>query len=140
MNPDNVNAKLFSVLNTLETLRLEDGTFHLELCYPELSEYDRPCNEWSQTSNPVTESTIQNFVPIHLSFAKNSYDEGFVGLGVSPVSSEYTLIDDAPGRGNWWMAIGARRSHGEEDTIPGPYTINVKRVELYAKKPGTLAK
>ena len=64
-NSDNTDAKLFSVLSSLDTLRLEDGTFHLKLCYPELAEYDNPCNEWTQTSNPATDTTIQNFVPIY---------------------------------------------------------------------------
>ena len=127
-------------MNDLENLRLKDGTYRFKLCYPELSDYDIPCNDWTQTSNPITDTTIQSFVPIYLAFSENSYGQAFGGLGVSPVNSESTLIDDAPDRGRWWMAIGARRFHGEVDTIPGPHTINVKKVELYVEDPGMFAK
>ena len=74
-----------------------------------------------------------------MAFPKNSYGQDFGGLGVSSVSSEYTLIDDAPGGEYWWMAIGARQFHGGVDTIPGPHNINVKEVELFVQDPGTVA-
>ena len=136
-NAENPEAKLFSVLNQLNPLRLEDGSFHLKLCYPEF----RKCNEWTQTSNPATSSTIENFKPIELGFPKNSYGKAFVGIGVSPASAG-TFIDDTPSQSNWWYAIGARSWFGS-GTIPGPvdqsgHGKKVKRVELYAEKPGTL--
>ena len=132
-NPENPGAKLFSVLNKLGTLRLEDGTFHLKLCYPDLGK----CNEWTQTSNPATSSKIEDFKAIDLAFQKASYGASFVGIGVS--ISPSTFIDDSPSRSNWWNAIGAQKTHGGVDTIPGPYNVKVKRVELFAEKPSTLS-
>ena len=139
-NAGNANAKLFSVLNDLETLRLKDGTFHLKLCYPELSDYDNPCNEWTQTSNPATNTTIGNFRSVYLAFPMNSYGNDFGGLGVSPASSSDTLIACTPYRDNWYFAVGALRYWGGVDTIPGPFDIPVKKVELYAEKSGKFSK
>ena len=132
-NTDNPAAKLFSVLSQLNNLRLDDGSFHLKLCYPELGK----CNEWTQTSNPATRSTVENFKAIKLGLGSS-----FTGLGVSPASSSYTFIDNTPSSSNWFYAIGARSSWGGSDTIPGPYPEQsphkVKRVELFAERPGTL--
>ena len=137
-NTENPGAELFSILSQLNSLRLADGSFHLKLCYPELGK----CNEWTQTSNPATSSTIENFEAIELGFPKNSNGTAFVGLGVSPASASSTFIDDTPSQSRWWYAIGARRWHGS-GTIPGPVGESgrgqkVKRVELFAEKPGTL--
>ena len=137
-NTENPSAKLFSVLDQLDPLRLEDGSFHLKLCYPELMQ----CNEWTQTSNPATSSTIENFKAVELGFPKNSYGQAFVGLGVSPASASSTFIDDSPGLSRWWYAIGARRWRGS-GTIPGPVDQSgqqhvVKRVEFFAEKPGII--
>jgi hypothetical protein len=135
-NTENPAAKLFSVLSQLNPLRLEDGSFHLKLCYPELGK----CNEWTQTTNPATSSTIENFKPIELGFPKNSYGKPFVGIGVSPPSATWTFIDDTPSQTNWWYAIGARSWFGS-GTIPGPVDQSgkgkkVKKVELFVEKPG----
>ena len=59
-NTENPGAKLFLI--QLNPLRLEDGILHLKLCYPELEKF----NEWTQTSNPATSSTIENFEAIKL--------------------------------------------------------------------------
>ena len=48
------NAFLFSILKYLEHYRGKDGNFQFKLCYPEVGK----CNEWIQTSNPATETTI----------------------------------------------------------------------------------
>ena len=122
-NPENPAAKLFSVLNQLGPLRLEYGSFHLKLCYPELG----GCNEWTQISNPATSSTIENFRAIKLAFPKNSYRKAFVGIGVSPPSASWTFIDDTPNQSRWWYAIGASSWYGS-GKIPGPMDQKVKRV------------
>ena len=57
LNTENPEAKLFSVLSQLNSLSLEDGSFHLKLCYPDLGK----CNECTQTSNPATSIDIENF-------------------------------------------------------------------------------
>ena len=130
-NKGNTSAKLFSILDTLESFRLQSGAFHLKLCYPELA---GKCNEWSQTSNPTTSSTITGFQTIHLAFSQRSTGSSFRGLGISPPSKSWTFIDDYPGHQNWWHAIGAKKFWGGADTIPGPYpSPSVKKVELYAE-------
>ena len=138
-NPENPEANLFSVLSQLDTLRLEDGTFHLKLCYPELGK----CNDWTQTSNPATSSDIQNFRAIELGFPKKDNGKPFNGIGVNPASASKTLIDDTPNRGAWWYAIGAMAWHPAPGTIPGPFGqtgpgMVVKQVELFAETPGIL--
>ena len=135
-NSENPDANLFSVLNQLETLRLADGSFHLKICYPELGD----CNEWTQTSNPATDSTILGFKAITLGFPKNSYREAFGGLGVSPASDSTTFIDDTPNQSFWFYPIGAKVYYGS-NTIPGPVSEDgtrhkVKRVDFFVETPG----
>ena len=133
-NIDDKEADLFSILYDLESMRNEDGVFHFKLCYPDLTEYDPPCNEWLQTSNPLTASKITGYTAIAITWPKNGINKEFKGLGVSPPSKVYNLIDDAPEHANWFSSIGALRHWGGSDTIPGPYTDGgqaVKRVELY---------
>ena len=53
-NPDNPDAKLFSVLNKLQDYRNHEGNFHFKLCYPEVAGASGGhCNEWFQSSNPT---------------------------------------------------------------------------------------
>ena len=127
-------------MNDLETLRLDDGAFHFKLCYPDLLGYDNPCNEWTQTSNPVTNTPIRNFRPVYLTFPKNSQEKDFGGIGLSSEKKTFTLIQDTSDTTTWWFAIGALRFQGGDDTIPGPSNIYVKKVELYAEKSGRFAK
>ena len=118
---------MFSVLGSMSQM---EGPFHLKLCYPELPSPN--CNEWSQTSNPVTESDITGFIPISIPFTKNSKNENFVGLGVNGEGlGGATFIDDVPNHRYWWAAIGAYSYHGGVDTIPGPHPHKVKKAELY---------
>ena len=132
-NKNNPDAKLFSVLNTLQRFRLDDNTFHLKLCYPELG---GRCNEWTQTSNPARRSTIRDFKPIELAFIS-----GFVGLGITLPRASQTFIDATPSDDAWSFAIGAFRFWRKSDKIPGPVWYGgmflVRRVELYAEQPGT---
>ena len=126
-NPDTPDGDLFSVLDQLDNFRLEDGSFHLKICYPEHGE----CNEWTQSSNPVTESSILNFKAIHMGMQEGGK---FVGLGAHPAGTQ-AILGDTPG-GSWWFAIGARQYHDGPDTIPGPNHKSVKIVELFAETPG----
>ena len=82
-NPDNSDALLFSKLGQLENCRNYDGTFKFKLCYPELTwgVNKEKCNEWIQSSNPLTESTITGFVAISLAFTKNGDLRDWKGLG-----------------------------------------------------------
>ena len=109
----------------------------MKLCYPELegrngsgwwNESDG-CNEWIQTSNPVSATTITGFKAIKLSFTKNGIDGSWRGIGKSEDSR--TLIDDTPGQSNWWSAIGATTYFFTDKRIPGPRSMGVKKVVLY---------
>jgi hypothetical protein len=140
-NPETPAAKLFSILGDLEDFRSANGSFHLKICYPELTAFHPPCNEWIQTSNPATESTIQGFRAISLAFPKMHSGAAWGGLRLSPHSSS-TLIDGTYG---WWMAVGAMQYHGGADTIPGPSKAgdiyrSIKKVELFvvAEESGNL--
>ena len=56
---------------------MEDGSFHLKLCYwgANLGELSGKCNEWRQKWNPVTSTTGGDFKAIEL-----TWSEGFGGL------------------------------------------------------------
>jgi len=138
-NVDDPNAQLYSILGQLEDYR-SGGRFHFRLCYPELVGVNGGdgCNEWTQTSNPATESTITGFQPISLSFLYNSYLENWVGIGKDISGVGATFISDAPNRQWWWTAIGSYTYHESSSTIPGPRNLTndqyiVKQVELYVK-------
>jgi len=128
-NIDDESASLFSVLYNLESMRNDDGVFHFKLCYPELSE-EFPCNEWIQSSNPVTESNVTGYSGVKLTYPKNGIRGPFQGLGLSPPSFVNNLIDDAPSHGKWWSSIGTIKAIGS-GIIPGPYGQTVKKNELY---------
>ena len=134
-NPDNPGAFLFSILDQLETYRSAEGKFHFKLCYPEIIVDGKSCNEWYQTSNPATDTTITGFQAVSLAFNLDSYNHPWAGLGRSPAGSGFTqsLIDDAPSQTSWWTALGATTYHGSEDKMPGPQPYTVKRVALYVQ-------
>ena len=112
-------------------MRNDDGVFHFKLCYPELSE-EFPCNEWIQSSNPVTESNITGYSGVKLTYPKNGIGGPFQGLGLSPLSFGYNLIDDAPSHGNWFSSIGTIKAGIGPGIIPGPSgEPAVKKNELY---------
>ena len=122
MNPNNPDAKLFSVLNQLEDYRNHEGNFHFKLCYPEyFGIYGGHCNEWIQSSNPATEGTVTGFQGISIEFTKNGADQSWAGLGKSETNG--TLIDNTGTGDYWWGAIGATeyyQSLNGDITIPGP--------------------
>lgn len=140
-NPTNLNADLFSILNKLEEFRGIDGNFQFKLCYPELTGIGgKSCNEWIQSSNPVTAHRITGFRPIgQLAFDKNSYLQPWAGIGLNLPQYQVflgrgsTIIDDAPLQFNWFTAIGALSYWPDPNkpTIPGPRWNAVTKVELY---------
>ena len=132
-NIDNENALLYSILYNLEAYRNKQGYFHFKLCYPELTQFPFPCNEWTQTSNPVLESEITDYKAVHITWNKDSINRPFHGIGLSPASSKYNLIDDAPEQSNWWSSIGTIVGFGGSSTIPGPKDIQVKKAELFVQ-------
>ena len=141
-NSADPNAALFSKLDQLEGMRDSDGEFHLKLCYPELTQFHPPCNEWIQTSNPATETAITGYREVQVTF-KGSSGRGtkFGGLAISPYSSGSTWIDADPSHSHWWYAIGALKHNGGHLTIPGPVDGNNKgypitKVELFVQTKG----
>ena len=126
---------MFSILDQLENYRNAEGNFHLKLCYPEATGEDGGhCNEWVQTSNPATDTTITGFQAISLAFKLDGYRNPWVGLGRSPAGYTQTFMDDAPSRSHWWSAIGSTSYFGGSDTIPGPLPNKIKKVEIYVKR------
>ena len=121
-NSGNSSAYLYSKLYQLEDFRNSEGNFQFKLCYPKIVGIGgKSCNEWTQSSNPATSSTIMGFKSISLAFAKDSYNMDWKGLGINlPKLQGSTLIDDTPSQGNWFSAIGAFRYWGGQNTIPGP--------------------
>ena len=107
-NVDNPSANLYSILYKLNDFRSSIG-FHFKLCYPELGNYGNGCNEWVQTSNPATDSTITGFIPINLSFTKDSYHDDWAGIG-NTGDNGIALIDDAPNRSGGYTPIGSFRT------------------------------
>ena len=133
-NIDDEEADLFSVLYNLESMRNNKGVFHFKLCYPELANATNvsPCNEWVQSSNPVTESTITGYAPILLTWNTNGVGGTFQGLGLSPPSFSYNLLDNTPGDSQWVFSIGSLQYWPSSGQVPGPYPAvsAVKKVEL----------
>ena len=124
------DATLFSILDQLENFRRPDGKFRFKLCYPERWGWaGGRCNEWLQTSNPVTDTEITGFERISnnlIAFRSrlvNGATVAWEGIGRSNDSSSGSLIDDDPTGSNWFTAIGAYRTGKETlpNTIPGPY-------------------
>ena len=133
----------------MENYRRSDGKFHFKLCYPPHKmntngvwmngdsqvSMDSICNEWTQTSNPITEGTITGFHKIHLDFPHKGNQQPWGGLGRTNVMNDSnifpSLIDDTGTDGFWWMAIGATTNHQHKDTFPGPFWHNVNKVDFY---------
>ena len=82
-NAKNETANLFSILDQLDNYRDCNGDLHLKICYPELAgNFTDPCNEWTQSSNPATDSIIKGYKPIKITF-KSTDDKDFPGLGLT---------------------------------------------------------
>ena len=135
MSPDDTDAKHFSLLNQLETYRRDENeAFHFKICYfgdldgHNKGVHGKRCNEWKQTSNPVTEGTITGYEPISIAFPANGNGNPWAGLGKSEQPS--TLIDDTGSEATAWMAVGAFK-FTSKDKIPGPWGSQVTRVELF---------
>ena len=101
--------------------------FHIRLCYPEYTDLEFPCNEWTQSSNFVEEDVITDFQPIKLTW-RTPGDENqirpFAGLGRNKLVVWGTLIDDLPQVGFWFYAIGSKSRY--ERGVPGPRKIVLK--------------
>ena len=118
-NADKPDADLYSILGHIEKYRKE-GVFHIRICYEELTQYNFPCNEWTQSSNFVEETEVTDFEKIQLTFDESS----FGGLVIQP-SSKHAVITSG---GNWYYAIGAQFAMNWGIAGPGR---EINKVELY---------
>lgn len=124
-NSEDPNADLFSILGQLHYLKINEH-FNFRLCYPELKGINGgSCNDWSQSSNPATNSSIHGFKANKpLAFTENSYKKDWKGLGKNSQSvirdPRVTFIDDAPTQSYWCSAIGAFSYWPQKPYIPGP--------------------
>merc|ERR1712141_925137 len=131
-NADDESQPLFSRLSDIEQFRNAQGEFHFKLVYPEIP----AVNEWIQTSNPTTETTITGFKATSLDISINSIDDAWAGLGVGDEGK--CVMDDSPDTTKWWTAIGAERPYPtNSETFPGLKKNKVSMVELYVYDDGT---
>ena len=134
-NPNQPNANLYSILDQLENFRNPEGNFHLKLCYPDVTPAltglgGKKCNEWVQSSNPVTETNITGYQPISIAY-------NFKGLG--PCEHALAVMDSTPGAGNWFFAIGVSAGHHIYGTsFPGPgftaWNVNLNILTFNGRK------
>jgi len=124
---DSSNAN-YAILDELESYRSDNGRFYFRLLWPG----DSIMYEWSQTSNPVTES-IRGYAGIRIPYTGQHWG------GLEP--STVALMDGSVGSLGWFYAVG---SYSEwEGGIPSYAKTDVdvsypkQEVELYVyKHPG----
>lgn len=135
LNINNTEAPLFSRLAMIEDFRSPlDGRFYFKLRWPGLcSSLGDACpggkeeNIWSQSSNPMSASSVVGFNPLDL-----AYPYGFNGL----MKSDAAFLDAESGY-SFFYAVGM--SFEFNGGIPGPLlstgqTIIVQKVELWVKQ------
>ena len=125
-NSDNPDADLYSILDQMENYR-KNGVFHIRLCIPEfVSQYDFPCNEWTQSSNFVETANVTDFEKIELTFKPDI----FAGLALS-LSASHALATMFPGES--WFAIGCQYAYnwGIYGIGNPPWARQVFKMEIY---------
>ena len=134
-NPFDPTAPMYSFLNNLDTLKRKEDSYQLRLCYPELTQYPFPCNEWVQSKNPLETTSGTNIdTAITITFDSNGVsNQNFKGLGTNRFGKDTrAVIDGTPTYSNWWFALGVKQL--ENNKIAGPTGIWVSNVELYMKR------
>ena len=136
-NPLDSSSALYSFLDKMDMIQTPGEPYHFKLCYPELTQHSEPCNEWTQTQNPMGGSVVTDaqFKAISTVFPKSgNSNHNFRGLAKNRGGKDTnTIIDAAPQSNSWWFAIGALKLHGSN--LPGPHGELVSLVELYLKRP-----
>ena len=56
-NSDDPDSLRYSIIDQIEKYR-KNGVFHLRICFPDYTEDEFPCNEFEQSSNFVTETSV----------------------------------------------------------------------------------
>ena len=96
LNPENPSSDNYAILDELERFRREDGRFYFRMVWPG----DDIVYEWSQTSNPVSES-VEGYEAISVPFTGKYWG----GLEAS-VSA---LMDGSVNHSNWFYAVGSHQ-------------------------------
>jgi hypothetical protein len=134
-NPFDDTTPLFSFLGNIDVLKAAADPYHLKLCYPELTQYPSPCNEWTQTKSPMVATSTNNinFQAIDTVFNIDGAGGSFRGLGKNRAGKNTkTVMDASPHHINFWYSIGALESWS--NYILGPPNKFVSHVEIYMKR------
>ena len=128
-NMGNVNQEgLYSILDSLEQFRGDDGKFEFMLEYPDATGiFAGKKNIWKQSANPYT---YRN------GYSSNQDAQGYVGIQNDMPSYggnglEYNggpcVLDGLVGHGNWWLCVGimnndydSTNTTSKPHTMPGP--------------------
>ena len=93
-------APLYSFLDNLDMLKSAADPYHLRLCYPELIQHSFPCNEWTQTKNPLATNSLTGvgYTSINVTFNTDGTAAAFRGLAKNARNrnDEVTIIDTKP--------------------------------------------
>ena len=136
-NPDDPDNNFFSILDKLEEYRQNDGRFRFKLCYTtgivsKWGDNGRQCNEWYQTSNPVTTAAtaaVSGFQAISLAYKYAPGQESWNGIKRSSFPNK--LIEDMGGFTNIGVT-GDEPFYGPRHPIV-QWSLT-KKVELYVMK------
>ena len=142
-SPFDSTAPLYSFLDNLDMLKSSADPYHLRLCYPELTQHSFPCNEWSQTKNPLGTTSLAavGYTLINVTFNTDgtSVTDGptvaFGGLAKNKrkMNDDETIIDANPQSTDWWFSIGSLQYYKVDGKLPGP-KVPVTKVEMYMKR------
>lgn len=143
-NPNDPTALKFSILGDLEKFRHPtEQNFKFKLCYPQLQGIGgKRCNEWYQSSNPTTDTTIKGFKAVSLAFdtvGQWEFGKAWRGLGINEEKHRgINLIDDTPWGHNQYSSIGTfKATHSNAfRTIIGPHGESVENNEYLNQNPG----
>lgn len=117
LNPDNPNAALYSILDSLENFRQADGDLIFKLSYPQMCEPSdsnpnnlaacvdgKEYNIWRQTTNPYSRFTLGDTSSAVVGYEAIDvpYDRAFRGLGPSQMGA---VFDGTPTVRSYWYAV-----------------------------------
>ena len=113
--------------------------YQLRLCYPELTQHSFPCNEWTQTKNPLATNSLTGvgYTSINVTFNTDGTAAAFRGLAKNARNrnDDVTIIDTKPQTKStdWWFAIGSLQYYKVDGNLPGP-KVSVTKVEMFMKR------
>jgi hypothetical protein len=124
VDPDDPTRSDYSNLGNINDYKNDDGTYHMKILWP-MSTTHTGYNEWKQTSNPATSTSVTGYSAIHEDYAGN----GWAGLALSGNTND-CLIDGSPGDSSTsYYCLGAY----EVGSYPilGPTSDGENQVELW---------